>query len=365
MARTDNLTNYLTDVATAIKTKKGDNTPIKASNFDTEIANLPSGGGADMSEYMLDTYTTDTTSTLNSNVGHWINLIKKLRPITELPARPLGFFAKYNGGPLDFSQVNRDVAITTASYMFAYTDLVSLNIGPLNFDSLTNANYMFYQSKIGTLEVGNNTFPNVTSWSCTFMSSNVDMSLIKKIDFSNVKQLGSFAYGCTNLTGDLEINSDDLYEIGSAFQNTNIESLKISAKGGNSSNVKASSFARGCTKLKTLDMSGMSTFLGKIKATSSYSLQYFVRDCTSLENLIFGENYGNSFATSLSANNTYATLDFSTCTSLTKTSVLDVFNKVADISNKNTQQIILPSGMLAQLTSEVLAIPTNKGWTVL
>lgn len=46
MARTDTLTNYLTDVATAIKTKKGDNTPIQASSFDTEIANLPSGGGS-------------------------------------------------------------------------------------------------------------------------------------------------------------------------------------------------------------------------------------------------------------------------------------------------------------------------------
>ena len=45
MARINNLTNFLTDVATAIKTKKGDNTPIPASNFDTEITNLPSGGG--------------------------------------------------------------------------------------------------------------------------------------------------------------------------------------------------------------------------------------------------------------------------------------------------------------------------------
>ena len=44
MARTNNLTNFLTDVASAIKTKKGDNTPIPASNFDTEITNLPSGG---------------------------------------------------------------------------------------------------------------------------------------------------------------------------------------------------------------------------------------------------------------------------------------------------------------------------------
>ena len=45
MARTDTLTNFLTDVATAIKAKKGDETAISAANFDTEIINLPSGGG--------------------------------------------------------------------------------------------------------------------------------------------------------------------------------------------------------------------------------------------------------------------------------------------------------------------------------
>ena len=44
MARTDTLTNFLTDVAAAIKTKKGDTTAIPAANFDTEIANLPSVG---------------------------------------------------------------------------------------------------------------------------------------------------------------------------------------------------------------------------------------------------------------------------------------------------------------------------------
>ena len=44
MARIDNLTNYLTDVSQAIKDKKGDQTAIPAKDFDTEIANLPSGG---------------------------------------------------------------------------------------------------------------------------------------------------------------------------------------------------------------------------------------------------------------------------------------------------------------------------------
>ena len=44
MARTNNLTNFLTDVAGAIKEKKGSEVNIPAANFDTEIRNLPSQG---------------------------------------------------------------------------------------------------------------------------------------------------------------------------------------------------------------------------------------------------------------------------------------------------------------------------------
>ena len=46
MARVDTLEHFLTDVASALKTKKGDQTDILASDFDTEITNLPSGGAA-------------------------------------------------------------------------------------------------------------------------------------------------------------------------------------------------------------------------------------------------------------------------------------------------------------------------------
>ena len=43
MARIDTLINFLTDVAAAIRAKKGDSTLIPAADFDTEITNLPSG----------------------------------------------------------------------------------------------------------------------------------------------------------------------------------------------------------------------------------------------------------------------------------------------------------------------------------
>lgn len=41
MARTDNLNNFLTDVANAIRTKTGSSEEIQASNFDTEISTIP------------------------------------------------------------------------------------------------------------------------------------------------------------------------------------------------------------------------------------------------------------------------------------------------------------------------------------
>ena len=45
MARIDNLSNFLTDVASAIKEKNKITTPILAKDFDTEILNIKSGGG--------------------------------------------------------------------------------------------------------------------------------------------------------------------------------------------------------------------------------------------------------------------------------------------------------------------------------
>lgn len=44
MARINNLTNFLTDVAGAIKEKTGDSNPIPASQFDTKIASITTGG---------------------------------------------------------------------------------------------------------------------------------------------------------------------------------------------------------------------------------------------------------------------------------------------------------------------------------
>lgn len=64
MARTNTLGNFLTDVADAIREKSGTSELIQASNFDTAIENIPSGG-ADISEYIQLAPTTIESSTNN------------------------------------------------------------------------------------------------------------------------------------------------------------------------------------------------------------------------------------------------------------------------------------------------------------
>lgn len=60
MARIDNLSHFLTDLADAVRARTGTSDPIQASNFDTIIENLPGGNadtiGQEMRKYDLMEY---------------------------------------------------------------------------------------------------------------------------------------------------------------------------------------------------------------------------------------------------------------------------------------------------------------------
>lgn len=68
MARVDTLGHFLTDIADAIREKTGSDALIEASYFDTEIANIPTGGGVDISDYIV---TNPTTPAGNTNSQYW------------------------------------------------------------------------------------------------------------------------------------------------------------------------------------------------------------------------------------------------------------------------------------------------------
>ena len=136
MARIDNLTNFLTDVATAIKDKKGDNTSIKASDFDTEITNLPSGGGsAPTKGFIAEEYDSDGYVTKARVVG-----------MTSLVE---GAFSNYTSSGSFLTKNLQEVVLPSdmtslGDYCFAYTPSLTI----LNIENITSiGKYCFYGNK--------------------------------------------------------------------------------------------------------------------------------------------------------------------------------------------------------------------------
>ena len=84
MARTNNLSNFLTDVAGAIKEKKGSEVAIPAANFDTEIRNLPSQGTY---QHKTVPVTQNGTQTVIPDAGY--DAIDELTINTTVPEKQL------------------------------------------------------------------------------------------------------------------------------------------------------------------------------------------------------------------------------------------------------------------------------------
>ena len=158
MARTNTLGNFLTDVANAIREKKGTTDTILASNFDTEIASIESG--VDINEYLSDTITNGSDS-----LGGWAKTIKKMRsPLT--------------------------IKGTSAQYMF--------NRYPLN--------------ELPQLDTS-----NVTNMSDMFNSCN-KLTTIPQLNTSNVANMSDMFSGCNKLTTILQLNGEKLTNINYVFR---------------------------------------------------------------------------------------------------------------------------------------------------
>jgi hypothetical protein len=84
MARTDTLSNFLTDVAGAIKEKKGNQTSIPAANFDTEIRNLPSQGTY---QTKVVTITSNKSTVITPDTNY--DAIEEITVVTQIPEKQL------------------------------------------------------------------------------------------------------------------------------------------------------------------------------------------------------------------------------------------------------------------------------------
>ena len=125
MARTNNLSNFLTDVASAIKTKKGSEASIPAANFDTEILALPSQGTY---EQKVMSITTNGTQTIVPSSG--FDAIDELELTVAVPEKRLQS-KTYNFTQNTTTQLSPDTG-------YDGFDVVSLNINVEDSEYSTN-----------------------------------------------------------------------------------------------------------------------------------------------------------------------------------------------------------------------------------
>lgn len=83
MARTNNLSDFLTDVADAIRSKKGSQDTISASQFDTEILGLPSG------TYQTKTLTINANGSQTVTPDQGYDAIDEITITTQVPQKQL------------------------------------------------------------------------------------------------------------------------------------------------------------------------------------------------------------------------------------------------------------------------------------
>lgn len=232
MARIDNLSNFLSDVADAIRTKKGTAGTIPANTFDTEIASIQGGS-------------------------------------SKYAPRFIRFY-NYKGTELNEEIANLDTSnITDMSYMF-YTNnmLQSLDLSNFDVSNVTNMGGMFQNCyKLSNLYLGTFDTSKVTSMNRMFEGCKL-LVTIKKLDAIKSVGVNSIFKDCLSLN-----DFGGLENLGQAYD---------TSKSANYSNYKLDLST--CTALTEQSLINVLTNLYDI-ATNGCNTQQVVLGSTNLEKL--------------------------------------------------------------------------------
>lgn len=232
MARTDTLPHFLTDVADAIREKKGTSETIQASDFDTEIENLPSGGGLDWSaigysempqaiqdgyDYAKNIYDNWDSSQTSLRMKFIDDLDLVYMPLvdTSNATRADNMFQRCSNLQICPS-LNLSSCHETFSNMF-YECVKLQEVGLLNISNATATNYMFGQcTSLKTIPLLNTS--NATNTSYMF-SNCTNLISIPQLDISKSTNVSSMFYGCYKLQTVPELNPSSATNMNSMFYN--------------------------------------------------------------------------------------------------------------------------------------------------
>lgn len=179
MARINNLSNFLTDVATAIKNKKGSETPIPAANFDTEITNLPSQG---VYQHKTATIVENGTVTILPDTGY--DAIDQLDVTVTVPLQQKTYTFTQNTtttvtpdqGYAGFSQVNLEIDVqgeTPEPTTATVDDVISPKTFYSNGQKLTG-NITGHRTPLGeTLDINSSFVETISNYDTCINNQNI------------------------------------------------------------------------------------------------------------------------------------------------------------------------------------------------
>lgn len=347
MARVNNLTDFLTDVADAIRDKKGTTEPINASEFDTEIASIEGGGTTKEFTGHYDTeglrtigWTDEDIQYYQDNGVQWDEESDndfKLTP-TELAG--------------DDSVSTRFLPKNTTKKSF--TNYASLLAIPL----IDTSNVIYFSSVFrGCLSL--TTIPELntskgTSFAQLFQNC-YSLLAIPLIDTSNGEYFNSMFYYCYCLQKIPQLDTSKGTGFNSMFENC--YSLKTIPELNTSKGTRFDNMFYNCYSLKAVP---------ELDVSSGINFSNMFSNGSNIVSFGGLKNIGKAYLTSVSANYSNYTLNLSSCTKLTHDSLMNVINNLYDIASKGVQpqKLQLGNTNLAKLTEEEKAIAINKGWNV-
>lgn len=305
MAKTDNLSDFLTDVANSIRTKTGTTEQINAQDFSDKILNIPSSGE---------------------------NTLKNLLDATKSSQY---LFNKYSGTSVDgLIQPNDTENVTDIESMFrGCSNLTEIPL--LNTSNVTNMNNLFFEcpklTSIPQLDTS-----KVTGMANMFYNC-YKLTTIPQLNTSNVTTMFWMFYGCYDLTSIPLLDTNKVENMIGMFSEchslTSVPQLDTS-KVTNTSRMFAS--CRSLTLIPQLDMSNV---------TETFNM---FDGCTNLKSILM---------TNIGAN-----LDISASTKFERTDLVTILNNLKTVTSATT--LTMGATNLAKLTEEDKAIATNKGWTL-
>ena len=189
MARTDTLGNFLTDVAIAIRNKKGTTNTIVASNFDTEIESIETGGG-----------TTEPIFT-----GHYDT--EGLRQIGWTDEE----IEYYNQNGVQWNS-SEDNYFKLTQTELAGDDSKNTRFIPKN-STKTSFNNYYKLLAIPNINTNNNTSMSSMFNNCYLLTT------IPQLDTSNVTNMDGMFNSCNSLITIPQLNTSSVTDINGMFYN--------------------------------------------------------------------------------------------------------------------------------------------------